>query len=296
MSNTDILLFWHKKGSKNMNPKKLILLPPNPPNTIESPLRVQMVGIDYCLESYRIVRSPASISVIGYVSSGSGTFHIGGKTFTAVAGDTFFIPAGTHQEYYPSSSEPWVFLWFNIQGPLIISMLEAYGLAGRNLFTGCSIEHLLRKGLSIAESKRDIPMDRLQKSMNTIVMETIMEIVHFQSGTQNVVSADVMKIKNFLDRQLEEHISLSQLKKITPFTIRHINRIFRKELGTTPYNYLLDNKIEMAKSLLLNTNLPVSEIAAKLKFSDPYYFSNMFKRKTGLSPMHFRSASNSPSI
>jgi AraC family transcriptional regulator of arabinose operon len=276
-----------------MNAKKLILLPPNPPNTTESPLRVEMAGIDYCLDSYRIVRSLASISVIGYVSSGCGTFHVGGKTFTAVAGDTFFIPAGKHQDYYPSSSEPWVFLWFNIQGSLIINMLEAYGLSERYLFTGCSIEHLLRKGLSIAESKQDIHMDRLQKSMNTIVMEIIMEIVHFHSGSKNVVSAEVMKIKNFLDRNLEEHITLAQLREITPLTIRHINRLFRKELGTTPYNYLLDNKIELAKSLLLNTNLPVSEIAGKLKFSDAYYFSNMFKRKSGLSPTHFRSVSSS---
>ena len=50
----------------------------------------------------------------------------------------------------------------------------------------------------------------------------------------------------------------------------------------------MNKKIEMAKRLLLYSKLSVKEIAAQLSFSDQYYFSNYFKRKTGTSPRSFR--------
>lgn len=63
-----------------------------------------------------------------------------------------------------------------------------------------------------------------------------------------------------------------------------LNRLFRKELGVTPMQYRQEKKIACARYLLSSTTLTVKEIAFKLGYCDPFYFSNEFRRLTGDSP------------
>ena len=77
------------------------------------------------------------------------------------------------------------------------------------------------------------------------------------------------------------HISMSESQTI---------RIFKEAYGITPYAYVLDKKIKLAKDMLINTNLPIKQIAYKLSFADEYYFSNIFKNKVGVSPRKYRNS------
>ncbi len=63
---------------------------------------------------------------------------------------------------------------------------------------------------------------------------------------------------------------------------------FKRWAGCSPIDYRNEIRINAAKSLLLNSTLAVHEIAAKSGFDDPYYFSRLFKKKTGTSPRAFR--------
>ncbi|MCC2686893.1 MAG: hypothetical protein K0R75_3792 [Paenibacillaceae bacterium] len=60
------------------------------------------------------------------------------------------------------------------------------------------------------------------------------------------------------------------------------------------YQYVLAKKIETAKLMLQDTQLHINEIAMQLGFSDSQYFSNFFKKKTGISPSQFRTDVNRP--
>ncbi|MBQ4087516.1 MAG: helix-turn-helix transcriptional regulator [Clostridia bacterium] len=65
-------------------------------------------------------------------------------------------------------------------------------------------------------------------------------------------------------------------------------RVFKNSYKVTPYSYLLDKRIDLSKQLLKNTNFSVKQIAYSLCFSDEFYFSNIFKKKVGISPSEFR--------
>ena len=69
-------------------------------------------------------------------------------------------------------------------------------------------------------------------------------------------------------------------------------KIFKKEFGITPFKYLWQKKIGLAKSMLKSTNLSVKEIAFRLNYADEYYFSNAFKQKVGISPSEYRKRLN----
>ena len=67
----------------------------------------------------------------------------------------------------------------------------------------------------------------------------------------------------------------------------------KKEMKITPYEYHLKNKIDRAMLLLETSDLSIKEIAFSLGFSDEHYFSDIFKRKTGIKPTHYRKSTQS---
>ena len=81
---------------------------------------------------------------------------------------------------------------------------------------------------------------------------------------------------------------MSELSSLIKRSESQTIRIFKDAYGITPYAYLIEKKISLAKKLLTGTNLTVKEISEKLAFADEYYFSNLFKQKVGTSPSSFR--------
>lgn len=63
---------------------------------------------------------------------------------------------------------------------------------------------------------------------------------------------------------------------------------FTKEYGIPPYRYLTEIRISQAKHLLLETGISISEIARSIGYSDPFCFSRIFRKYTGISPSEFR--------
>jgi AraC-like DNA-binding protein len=102
------------------------------------------------------------------------------------------------------------------------------------------------------------------------------------------IPPDVTELKKILDSSVQEKVCLRDICKDIHQPEAVMIRRFREYFGATPYDYLMDRRIEEAKLLLRHTALSVKEIAARLKFSDQYYFSNYFKRKTGVSPKNHK--------
>ncbi|MBD0270102.1 MAG: helix-turn-helix transcriptional regulator, partial [Cyanobacteria bacterium Co-bin8] len=67
----------------------------------------------------------------------------------------------------------------------------------------------------------------------------------------------------------------------------HFCRLFKESMGVTPYQYLLQMRIEQAKQLLLKDNSRVAEVAVETGFADQSQLSRHFKRLVGISPKQF---------
>ena len=99
-------------------------------------------------------------------------------------------------------------------------------------------------------------------------------------------------VKETLDNSIYRKVTIEELAKEINFSKSQMTREFRKYYGSTPYKYLLDRKIVIAKQMLVSTSMRVQEISEALGFVDAYYFSDIFKTKTGLSPLMFRKEQN----
>ncbi|WP_454793309.1 helix-turn-helix transcriptional regulator [Mycolicibacterium lutetiense] len=101
-------------------------------------------------------------------------------------------------------------------------------------------------------------------------------------------SATRAKIIEFLEDSMDSDISLETLARQAKMSVGGFIKAFRAAFHTTPYQFLLDRRIERAKSLLRNTPRTVTEISAMVGFSTPNHFATAFRRRVGVSPSTYR--------
>ncbi len=94
--------------------------------------------------------------------------------------------------------------------------------------------------------------------------------------------------KQYINENYNKAISLEDVSFVIGFNPAYFSTMFRKETGEKFIDYLMDIRIQKAKSLLLQTDMKVIDIALEVGYSDAKYFAKLFKRKTGLSPSEFR--------
>jgi AraC family transcriptional regulator len=88
--------------------------------------------------------------------------------------------------------------------------------------------------------------------------------------------------------------SMEDVAKAANFSPFHFIRTFKKHTGKTPYQFLIDVKVEKAKELLQRRDYNITEISMICGFSNASHFNTTFKRKTGMSPTCYRSSVITP--
>lgn len=108
----------------------------------------------------------------------------------------------------------------------------------------------------------------------------------FKQGQSKIEMEDnrIAKTVLYICKHLNEAIELEKLAEISCLSKDHFIRLFKKELGTTPLQYINQKKIEKAQLLLITEELAVKEIAFQLAFEDYSYFNRLFKKQPALLP------------
>lgn len=97
----------------------------------------------------------------------------------------------------------------------------------------------------------------------------------------------VIGTKNYIDNNYETDINLNFLSRNTFVSKFHLLRLFKKNYGLTPRQYLIDKRIEKSKEHLKN-NISVTETCFAVGFESVGSFSSLFKTKTGKSPSQYQ--------
>ena len=98
----------------------------------------------------------------------------------------------------------------------------------------------------------------------------------------------ISKAKKYIELNFEKTISLKDIASSVHLSEVYFHGIFTESVGISPHQYLIDCRIDNAKKLLWNADVPICEVAEKCGFGCQQYLNKVFKKETGMTPSQYR--------
>lgn len=157
-------------------------------------------------------------------------------------------------------------------------------LAARN--GGAHIHEIDRFSNDTVRRIENSPSIEVLKEIRTQLIKAYCDMVANARSTS--YSPSVSQITDYISSHYAEEISLSEAARLFNMSHSYLSSRFHKETGMTFSDFVLKKKLDHAKVLLKNTQIPVSMIAEDCGIQDNNYFSRIFKKKEGMTPLEYR--------
>ncbi len=232
--------------------------------------------------------------ILIYCDNGRGFASINGSEPFEIRPRTFvIIPAFTPHIYGADPTVPWTIYWGHFVGdasyfyfshlPIIDRPFSVE--ADRIPFVRGIFEELLtllRRGYS---TENLVACSQLMAAiLGTLIFNNQDIEIHISDRSH-------IKIEHVIDHMrhhLQEPLRLSALASKVGLSVSQLSWLFRKETGYPPMKYFARLKIQRACRYLESTDAPISVISEQLGYDDPFYFSRLFKKTVGCSPLGYR--------
>ncbi len=117
--------------------------------------------------------------------------------------------------------------------------------------------------------------------------DLIHEAIQYEKYVYKTASV-TEKICQYIDSHYREEIKRETLAEMVYLNTDYMSRIFKEELGISISSYILQKRVEEAKKLLSQSDLPINTVSIYVGYSNFSYFTKMFKENTGYSPLEYR--------
>jgi len=247
----------------------------------EYPIRDILLGTTLPHPEYHINRGATKkYYIFEHVTEGRGKILFDGVWYNISAGDSYVIDKNTVRNYYSDPLSPLKKMWVSFESDYIDSMFIHYGIKP-GVYRARTREHFERI-LAIANENISV------KEKVFGIASAVHEIILAVAETNSFGNGSFTEIKNDILKMLYGKCSLDEVASHFFMSKSNLIRLFKKHTGMTPYKFLLDEKIRLAKVFLKSTDMSIRAIAEELSFTDEHYFSYVFKQKVGISPLKYR--------
>lgn len=252
-----------------------------PPQKEKHPASHKQVSTGRILKEYQII----------YITQGTGTFKSVSKSYKITPGTIIFLFPGVKHSYQPDFKVGWNEYWIGCIGKYLDELLNNGVISpDKPVYYLGLHETLLSTYHNFFELVR-LHRPGYQLRLGAAVMMLIADVISYtrQSVQHNHTEKIVEKAKFFFTENITCCIEVEEIAEKLGISTSHLANIFKSYTGMTPYQYYLHMKINKAKEMLEIRELSIKEIAFELSFESQYYFSRLFKKKTGYPPSQWGS-------
>jgi AraC-like DNA-binding protein len=243
------------------------------------------------------------------VTYGKAQIRMGNNTYDLTPGNLYFVPAFTRHSYICDSDFTHYYIHIYEEHPDPTCQLEDWdipfsvvaheydellmerlclinpsmGLPQSNPKSYDNQENV-RRNLSV-QSKRNFSEKMESRGIVYQILSRFFTSAHPKKRTNDVrieQAIDYIRQNIFLPLKTENLASMVCLSK------DHFIRLFKKETGVTPTQYITNKKMEKAQLLLATENISIYDITVKLSYTDVAYFDRVFRNTIGMSPLAYR--------
>ncbi len=254
---------------------------------------VQEAGDFLAHGKYYTTREGLPSYLIKYTVSGEGTLDYGGQSVRLPAGHFFWIDCMNPQSY--RTSDPagnWRVLWVHFHGAGCAYFLEQFlsATGGRSdavLPVDSPVPSLLQSILELyGKGRHGSDADLRAAALLTSLMSECVSAASRKSD--GAATGAVREARDYLLLHYAEPVTLDVLARVLSLSKYHLQKLFRRQVGQTPNEFLNDLRLNHAKEFLRATDEPVARIAEAVGFENASYFIRRFKRHEGVTPAVYR--------
>lgn len=230
--------------------------------------------------------------ILIYCVEGIGWYEIDGKRTEVHADDFCVLPAGHPHRYGADTNEPWTIYWVHFNGetagmlhPRSSSRRQPIHYPVYHIDERLQIFNEMYSALERGYSAENIGY------ANSCLWSFLGSFLYPDAYKHNKLKETrdpVEKSILWMRQHLHEEISLNDLAREARYSVSYYSQLFRKRTGSSPVDYLIHLKIQKACQYLDLTDLKIKEIAGRTGYNDPYYFSRLFHKVTGVYPAEYR--------
>ena len=223
---------------------------------------------------------------ISYVDKGEMIVNEDGVAHRLSPGGFVIFKPGVRQDYVNAEG---VSYWVHFTGSAVEEIFADAGLHGMHLYQGRRHEVTVGRVFErlIVHFASYTPMQEAMLCAD--LMALIVEIGKLVRDTCELQCDErIRPIILSMNRNFKREIDLNEYARMAGVSRSRFGHLFKENVGASPYAYILDLRLTCASDLLLATDEPISGVAFAIGFSDPLYFSRLFKKKYGQSPEKYR--------
>jgi AraC family transcriptional regulator of arabinose operon len=242
---------------------------------------------------YREREQGADEHILLFCVEGAGWYEINGERQSVEAGEALILPRGTAHTYGADETHPWSIHWVHFTGTEADFFVY-------HLPVG---EYKLRVDAQSIAAIEQLFRECYDSFVGGFVLYRLIycaQILHHLLGRlffNNNQFSPVQRTSRFhsleatltfLHQNLHREVTLEEMAEHAGLSASHFSFLFKQQTGYSPINYFIHLKVQRACTLLSLTPKSIHEIAYEIGYSDPYYFSRLFKKTMGVSPQHYR--------
>ncbi|WP_138755408.1 AraC family transcriptional regulator [Paenibacillus sinopodophylli] len=224
------------------------------------------------------------------VIDGSGELHVGDQRMTVRAGQGFCLFPNEQHRYF-SIQEPWDVIWMSFRGDLSDKLFRQAGIVQSGVYSTADHDMIvthMKNIYAMTQSGRAF----LGLECSKLVYMFLLDLMKVILVSSNSVEQNYLKLQpvlHYIETHYNELITIKDLAGCMDVTPQYLCLLFKKSLKMRPMEYVNRERINRSKELMFReSDIKMHEIAQRVGFDSPSYFSSVFRRLEGLSPEQFK--------
>jgi len=224
-----------------------------------------------------------------YNPEGAGWFQSAHCPLTRLkAGDMFLLFPGEWHTYHPDSRTGWKSHWIGFKGRNMDDRVKAGFLTPEkpiyHIGYSAVIEALYRRAYEAALEEAAYSQQEMAGIVNHLIGKMYSLVRNIELNKNQPQVTMVNKARMRIRESLESELTIQQIAEDLGVSYSNFRKLFKEYTGLSPATYQQELRLLRAKELLTTTELSIKEIAYRLNFESPDYFSAKFKSKMGCKP------------